>query len=76
MADFIKIPKASFSFPLLNPIPKPQWLSSRYCMARNSRDRRLKNMAVLSTERRREPPSAFPATFQGSKGPHSLTHSG
>ena len=61
MADFIKIPKASFSFPLLSPTPKPQWVSSRYCMARNSRDRRLKNLAPLSTEQRRELASAFPA---------------
>uniref|UniRef100_A0A8C2RKA2 Zinc finger protein-like 1 n=1 Tax=Capra hircus TaxID=9925 RepID=A0A8C2RKA2_CAPHI len=46
---------------LLSPGPRPQWLSSRYWMARNSRDRRLKNMAPLSTGQRREPPSALPA---------------
>lgn len=51
MTDFIKTPKASFSFPLFSPVPKPQWFSSRYWMATNSRDRRLKNMTPLSTER-------------------------
>lgn len=61
MIDFIKTPEAAFSFPLLSPGPRPQWLSSRYWMARNSRDRRLKNMAPLSTGQRREPPSALPA---------------
>lgn len=61
MIDFIKTPEAAFSFPLLSPGPRLQWLSSRYWMARNSRDRRLKNMAPLSTGQRREPPSALPA---------------
>lgn len=60
MIDFIKTPEAAFSFPLLSPGPRLQWLSSRYWMARNSRDRRLKNMAPLRTGQRREPPSALP----------------
>lgn len=55
MTDFIKIPEAAFSFPLLSPVSSPQWFSSRYWRAINSRDRRLKNMAPLSTGQRTEP---------------------